>query len=165
MGYVGAIDRWFDVALLELCAQTYPGWEFVLAGSSVGLPAGSLRPLPNLRLLGEIDYDRVPGLVAGFDVCIVPFLDNELTRCVNPVKAYEYLAAGKPVVATALPELAALEPGLVHVARSHDEFAGALSLALAEKDDAPLAARRRAWAAGHDWSARGRELLAAFGQR
>jgi hypothetical protein len=162
-GYVGAVDRWFDAALLERCAAAHPDWDFVIAGSTAGLPAGSLRPRPNLLLLGEVDYQAVPGLVAGFDVCLIPFLDLELTRCVNPVKVYEYLAAGKPVVASELPELRALEPGLVHLARTHDEFLAAIETALLEAADPLLARRRREWARGHDWSARARELLLALG--
>jgi glycosyltransferase involved in cell wall biosynthesis len=162
VGYVGAVDSWFDVALVERSVAAHPGWDFVLVGSRAGQPKGAFRPQPNLRLLGEVDYEQVPGLVAGFDVCMVPFLDNELTRCVDPVKVYEYLAAGKPVVATALPELRRLEAGLVHVAGSDEEFGAALETAMRERHDAELAARRRRWASARSWGARARELLEAL---
>ena len=159
VGYVGAIESWFDVELVNQCVESRPEWDFVLAGAIHGLPAGSLRARPNLRLLGEIDYSDVPGVVAGFDVCLVPFLENDLTRCVNPVKVYEYLAAGKPVVATALPELLLLEPGLVHLASSLQGFLEALPRAVAECRDPVLKSMRRDWAARQTWGMRAEELL------
>ena len=162
VGYVGAIDRWLDADLVRHCAEARPDWDFVLVGSTAGLPQEALPPRANLRFLGEVDYGEVAGLVAGFDVCVVPFLDNELTRCVNPVKVYEYLAAGKPVVASALPELVSLEPGLVHIGRSREEFLGRLDAAMGERSDSALASRRRAWAAGQTWTARAGELLRAL---
>ncbi len=159
VGYVGAIDRWFDVDLLNRCVESRPEWDFVLAGSYAGLHTGAFRARPNLHLLGEIDYGDVPELVAGFDVCLVPFVEGDLTRCVNPVKVYEYLAAGKPVVATPLPELQLLPPGLVHLARPGPEFLEALPRAVAERDDHALASRRQEWAARQTWGARAEELL------
>jgi hypothetical protein len=159
VGYVGAIDRWFDASLVNRCVEAFPQWEFVLAGSTAGLPSESLRPRPNLRLLGEVDYHDVPGLVAGWDVCLIPFADTHLTRCVNPVKVYEYLAAGRPVVATPLPELCLLEPGLVRLARAGEDFVRELSAAAEERDDAVLAARRREWASRQTWAARAEEFL------
>jgi len=152
-----------DIApLVRHCAEARPDWDFVLVGATAGLPQEALPPRANLRFLGEVEYGEVAGLVAGFDVCVVPFLDNELTRCVNPVKVYEYLAAGKPVVASALPELVSLEPGLVHIGRSREEFLGRLDAAMGERSDSALASRRRAWAAQQTWTARAVELLQAL---
>ena len=160
IGYVGAIDRWFDAALVNRCVETCPEWDFVLAGSTAGLPSLALRPRPNLKLLGEVDYDDVPGLVAGWDVCFIPFADTELTRCVNPVKVYEYLAAGRPTVATRLPELRLLDPGLVRLARAAGgEFVDGLRAAVAERHDGASAARRQAWASRQTWGARADEFL------
>jgi hypothetical protein len=104
----------------------------------------------------------VPSLVAGFDVCIVPFLDSALTRCVDPVKVYEYLAAGKPVVATVLPELERLEPGLVHIRRAGSAFLGGLRLAMGEAGDTALGRRRRSWASTQDWGGRAESLAKAL---
>jgi glycosyltransferase involved in cell wall biosynthesis len=162
IGYVGAIESWFDVELVDLCARSRPEWTFVLAGAVHGLPDSPLPARPNVRLLGEVDYADVPGLVAGFDVCVIPFRLDELTRCVNPVKVYEYLAAGKPVVATALPELLLLDAGLVHVADSHASFLQALERAVRECEDPALRARRAGWAGGQTWDARAEELARAL---
>jgi GT2 family glycosyltransferase/glycosyltransferase involved in cell wall biosynthesis len=157
VGYVGAIEYWFDTALIEVCARAHPDWDFVLVGGVVGDEALRLETLENVRLLGERPYDRVPGLVAGFDVCLIPFLIVPLTRHTNPVKAYEYLSAGKPVVATALPDLVGMEPH-VRIGRDHAEFLVALAAAMKEADDADLVCARTAWAMQHSWKVRAREF-------
>jgi hypothetical protein len=162
VGYVGAIDRWFDMGLLERCAEQHPEWDFVLVGSSAGLPSDAAPRHPNLRLHGEIDYEDVPRLVRGFDVCVVPFADTTLTRCVDPVKVYEYLAAGRPVVATALPELQRLETGLVHLASTPEEFLAGVERAMAGSTDEELIRRRRAWSARQTWGARAEALARAL---
>jgi len=163
VGYVGAVDRWFDVERLQLCVDAHPEWDFVLVGSTVGLGPEAIRPCPNLHLKGEVDYEDVPSLVAGFDACIVPFVDSPLTRCVDPVKIYEYLAAGRPVAATALPELQRLDAGLVHLGATPAAFLRALERAMAEAGDETACRRRRAWAAGQTWEDRTGELERALG--
>ena len=92
---------------------------------------------------------------------MIPFRLTELTRCTNPVKIYEYLAAGKPVVATALPEVQ-LMSDVVHVADSHKSFMGLLETAMGERRDAALAARRRQSAKPHDWKNRADRLDTAI---
>jgi glycosyltransferase involved in cell wall biosynthesis len=164
VGYVGAVDRWFDADLLIRCVDAHPEWDFVLVGSAAGLPADALPARANLHLTGEVAYEDVPALVRGFDVCLIPFVDSPLTRCVDPVKVYEYLAAGRPVVATALPELQRLDPGLVHVARTTPEFLESLDTAMAETGDPSLTRRRRAWASHQTWDARAEELDRALSQ-
>jgi glycosyltransferase involved in cell wall biosynthesis len=162
VGYVGAIDRWFDAELVNRCVEACPEWQFVLAGSTAGLPAHAFRPRPNLVLLGEVEYADVPGLVAGWDVCFIPFADTKLTQSVNPVKVYEYLAAGRPTVATPLPELRMLDPGLVHLAKAGREFVDELRAAVAERHDSGLAARRQEWASRQTWGVRADEFLNAL---
>src|SRR6185369_151204 len=108
IGYFGAISEWFDIALVVALARARPGWRFVLVGSTFGCDTREARRLPNIEMKGEVPYAELPGWVHGFDVCIIPFVLNELTSCTNPVKVYEYLSAGKPVVATRLPELVAI---------------------------------------------------------
>jgi GT2 family glycosyltransferase/glycosyltransferase involved in cell wall biosynthesis len=153
VGYVGTIAEWFDMALVVAAAKAYPAWDFVLVGSTHGCDLNLVKGIPNIDLLGERPYAEVPGHVASFDVCLIPFKLTELIRATNPVKVYEYLSAGKPVVATDLPELRALRD-LVHVATSEEAFIGELEKAMAERDDAILATARSEWAASQDWAAR-----------
>lgn len=160
IGYVGAIAHWFDTDLVGRCADARPEWDFVLVGDTTGSDARRLEDRPNVRFLGERPYADVPELVAGFDVCLIPFHVIPLTMHTNPVKAYEYLAAGKPVVATAMPEVIAMAPH-VHVGHDHEQFLEALETAVAEVGDADLAAARAAWADRHSWGARAEAFLTA----
>jgi len=105
-GYVGSIAPWLDMALLEKAARLLPRVSFVLVGPILlGAEVSRLRAQPNVRFLGPKPHSVVPSYVQAFDVCLIPFLLNEITLSVNPIKFWEYLSAGKPVVATPLPEL------------------------------------------------------------
>ena len=134
-----------------------PDWEFVLIGSTFGCDTSEARKFPNIKFLGEVEYDSLPGYLYAFDVCMIPFKITELTRCTNPVKIYEYLSAGKPVVATRLPELELLRD-YCHIAGSPKEFADLLETALLETDDEALYLKRRDWAATQSWDHRVAEL-------
>jgi len=105
IGYYGAIAEWFDVAMIRDAAAARPGWQFVLIGHTFGADISSLERLPNVHLLGEKPYTELPAYLQAFDVACIPFLINPLTNATNPVKFYEYLSAGKPIVAVNLPEL------------------------------------------------------------
>lgn len=154
VGYFGAIAEWFDVDLVADAARRHPEWMFVLIGSTDGCDTTLLRAQPNVHLLGEIPYEALKGYLYGFDVCIIPFKIIDLTRHTNPVKVYEYLSAGKPVVATPMPELAEIEADLVRLAETPAAFSAALEEAMAERGSAAKEAQRRDWAAGQTWQAR-----------
>jgi GT2 family glycosyltransferase/glycosyltransferase involved in cell wall biosynthesis len=161
VGYFGAIAHWFDVDLVARCAREHPEWDVVLIGSTTGADTATLRSLPNVRLLGELPYGDLPAHLHSFDVCIIPFHIIPLTEHTNPVKAYEYLSAGKPVVATAMPEVRLMQP-YVHVADDRDSFVALLDTAMAEVGDDELAARRQEWARQHTWAARAELMERAF---
>lgn len=143
IGYHGAIAEWFDANLLYEVVRQQPQYQFVLIGP-VAPPEllAQLQRQPNVHYLGIIPYQQIPSYVAGFDVGILPFVSNPLTEGVRPLKVLEYLAMGKPAVATPLPELTDW-PGVLP-ARTADEFAAqldaALQLAPSLKHDAQLAA-------------------------
>lgn len=158
VGYFGAIAEWFDSELVARAARERPGWSFVLVGRTAGAALGPLRGLRNVHLLGELPYAELPGLLAGFDVACIPFRIDELTRATNPVKFFEYLSAGKPVVATALPELAAHQK-YYHEIRPEGGLAAAVEEAL-ERDGPEAREARLGFARVNTWEAR-REMLAA----
>jgi GT2 family glycosyltransferase/glycosyltransferase involved in cell wall biosynthesis len=161
IGYFGAIAHWFDVELVARCAREHPDWDVVLIGSTTGADVARLAALPNVRLLGELPYDELPSHLHGFDVCLIPFHIIPLTEHTNPVKVYEYLSAGKPVVATAMPEVRLMEP-FVHVADDRDAFLELLVTAMGEVGDEDLAAARSAWARQHTWAARAEFVAGAL---
>ena len=101
IGYFGAIAEWFAIDWIEACAAAKPEWEFRLIGRTDGCDIARAAKLPNVQFLGERPYAELPDLLRDFDVALIPFKIVELTRCTNPVKLYEYMSAGKPVVAFA----------------------------------------------------------------
>jgi len=157
IGYYGALASWVDVPLLEKLAARHADATIVLAGGHFDVDLSRLAALENVRLLGQRPYDEMPKLLWNFDVCIIPFLVNEITEATNPVKFYEYLVGEKPVVA---PELTELKPfaELCYLARGHDEFLRHVDEALAERPDDPRRPARRAVAEANDWSARYRAI-------
>ena len=138
--YFGALADWFDTEFVRQAAATHPEWQIVLIGANAGIDLRGLERLPNIHLLGEQPYKLLPSYLQRFDAAVIPFKVNSLTRATNPVKLYEYLSLGKPVVAAELPEL---EPhhGLLYPASSAAEFVRQLERALAEQDPARSAAR------------------------
>jgi len=154
VGYFGAISEWFDSSLLAEAARAFPDWDFVLVGDTFGADIQELKRLSNVQLHGEVSYEALPGYLHAFDVCVIPFKLTPLIQCTNPVKVYEYLSAGKPVVATAMPELLLLED-LVYVARDSDHFVSSLALAMDEEGGTGLAKRRSEWAKDQNWDVRG----------
>ena len=160
-GYLGAIADWFDMELVIAAAERFPGWDFVLVGDTTFCDLSKAKRVANIKLVGEVPYSEAAGWVHSFDIALIPFKLTELTLCTSPVKAYEYLAAGKPVVATALPELQLME-GWVQVAETAEQFMQLLGSAMAERGDRQKSAQRTEWARQHDWQARVDQLEKAI---
>ena len=113
-----------------------PEWEFELVGSTFQADLRDLGSLPNVLMRGEQPYEAISGYLSGWDVGMIPFKLLPLTLATNPVKVYEYLSAGRPVVATALPELTQSPVSeWVRVASGPDEFIAALEAAVVEARD------------------------------
>lgn len=156
-GYFGAVAGWFDAELVADAARARPGWSFVIVGSTAGADLRALAGLANVHLLGERPYDELPELAAGFDVGMVPFRRTPLTEATDPVKVYEMLALGLPVVATALPELVRLAPQVVTTDGS-EEFVDGLDRAAAEAAHPERVAGRRELARASSWGVRAETL-------
>ncbi|MDX2033706.1 MAG: glycosyltransferase [Blastocatellia bacterium] len=152
IGYFGAIADWFDVALLAEVARARPAYTFVLLGGVFEVDVASLRALPNVRLLGQQPYETMPQYLHHFDACVIPFKINSITEATDPVKLYEYLSGGKPVISVRLPELTPYRES-VYLADTPAEFAAQIDRALAE-DTPQKAAERKAVARQHTWRAR-----------
>jgi glycosyltransferase involved in cell wall biosynthesis len=131
VGFFGLLADWVDLPLIRSLALDRPQWSFVLIGK-VAMDLDPLKGLPNVHCLGQKPYADLPGYCRGFDVALIPFRRNELTQRVNPLKLREYLAAGLPVVATPLPEVARYD-GLVHLADDRDTFLAGIEAALAQR--------------------------------
>jgi len=158
VGYFGALAEWFDFNLVAEIAQLRPIYSFVLIGgfgleaNVKGREVSLLRKLPNVHLLGHKPYWLMPFYLAEFDACLLPFVINEVTQATDPVKLYEYFSQGKPVVATAMSELAELD-GMVYIASGAQDFARQLDAALCEPDP-ELKQRRIKYASESSWAKR-----------
>lgn len=154
IGLVGVLNRErIDIELLCQMAAQRPGWSIVLVGPVWdGLDTARLDRHPNIHRLGNRPREELGRYLSGFDVCMLPYLINDFTRNIFPLKLYEYLAAGKPFVSTPVP--ACMEFGdLIHIAQGPDSFVAAVETALAE-DTPALRARRIALARQNDWDRR-----------
>ena len=157
VGYVGALGPWFDAEAVGALAASRPQWQVRLAGRVESPAVRALGRHENVELLGEIPYGQVPELLAGLRALLIPFLDLPLTRAVDPVKLYEGLAAGLPVVSTRLPAVEAWREPSVY-AYDGGGLLAAVERALAEDSPAAAAARRAA-VSGETWAARAAALL------
>lgn len=159
IGYYGAIAEWFDVELARKVAERFADCVVLLIGHDTSGAAAALSGLGNVEFTGEVPYDELPFYLHGFDAALLPFRVIELTMATNPVKVYEYLSAGKPVVAVDLPETAQFGD-LVHRVRGHEAFLDAVSLALDESrgGDERHAEARRAFAREQTWAHRARQM-------
>lgn len=164
IGYYGAIAEWFDVELVRQVAQNHPDALVLLIGRDTIHAHGQLVGIPNVTLVGEVPYAELPYWLHSFDVCLLPFRVTPLTLATNPVKVYEYLSAGKPVVSVDLPEMAQFD-GLITRAGSFAEFCRAVTAALAGSFDEPAAVTaRKEFAARQTWEHRTADLKAVLGQ-
>jgi glycosyltransferase involved in cell wall biosynthesis len=153
VGYFGLMSAdWFDVPLMAHAARSMPEVSFVLIGK-VTMDMTELKALPNVHILGHKPYSSLPGYARGFDVAVIPFPISEATLNANPLKAREYLAAGLPVVSTAIPEVQSLEQCLI--AEDRESFVHQLRHAL----QSPGSRRERSESMRpHSWEARLEEI-------
>jgi len=157
IGYYGAIAEWFDVPLVAALARRFPDCSILLIGHDTVGAQDQLKQYPNVGFTGEVPYGELPFYLYGFDVCLLPFRVIPLTLATNPVKVYEYLSAGKPVVAVDLPEISQFD-GLVYTAEGTEAFLGQVALALSEGQTSALVQRRQQFAASQTWTVRARAL-------
>ena len=156
VGYYGAIGDWFDIELMTQVAAKRPQYTFVLIGGVFDVNVAALEALPNVRLLGHQPYESMPKYLYHFDACIIPFKLNAITEATDPVKLYEYLSGGKPVVSIALPELETYREYL-YLASDQKDFLAKLDAALAE-DNLELADSRKELVREHTWESRYKQI-------
>ena len=154
IGYTGTIAEWFDWRTVIGIAEAFPQASVRLVGPVVAAIPGNLPA--NIQFDGLQPYDKLPEFNALFDVCIIPFLQgSSLIAATSPIKLYEYLASGKPVVSSPMPdsrELAAA--GIVYVAETINSFVRAITEACRMTDDPDLIRRRKTIAHQNSWTER-----------
>ena len=132
MGFFGVVDERMDLQLLEQIADARPDWHLVIIGPVVKIDPAALPQRPNIHYLGGKKYQELPHYLAGWDVALLPFAQNDSTRFISPTKTPEYLAGGKPVVSTPIQDVIRPygEKGLVWIAKDAGEFVSAIEQGL-----------------------------------
>ena len=138
LGYFGVVDERIDYELLAQLADANPDWSVVMVGPTLKVEAAQFPHRPNLHWLGRRDYADLPAYCKAFDVCLMPFALNEATEFINPTKALEYMAAGRPIVSSAVPDVVRNFGSVVRVAKTRDEFISFCRQAATEPDRAAV---------------------------
>lgn len=122
IGYYGALASWFDYDLIKKIAIERPNYNIVLLGIKYddSFDKANLNKYSNIHFLGSKNYDVLPNYASKFDVCTIPFLINDITQATSPLKLFEYMALGKPIVTTAMKECKKYEA--VKIANNEEEF-------------------------------------------
>jgi UDP-galactopyranose mutase len=128
LGFFGVVDERFDVELLDQLSKNRPDYQFVIIGPVVKIDPDILPKRENIHYLGGKSYQDLPAYIAGWDVALLLFAQNESTRYISPTKTPEYLAAGKPVVSTPIRDVVSPygQMGLVRIANDAQEFTAAI---------------------------------------
>ncbi len=154
IGYYGALAEWLDYDLIRHSTQQLPDYEFVFIGPDYDGTLGRSRilDLPNVTWLGPKPYTELPAYLERFDVATIPFQVSDVTHSVSPLKLFEYMAGGKPIVIPDLREAG----GYPGVLIGHDavEYVQRLRDAVALRDDAEYRSRLRATARNNTWDQR-----------
>ncbi|MDO9488154.1 MAG: glycosyltransferase [Sphingomonadaceae bacterium] len=152
LGYFGVIDERMDLALVAQVADLRPDWQLMMIGPVVKIDPASLPQRANIHWLGGRTYDELPAYLANWDIGFMPFALNESTKFISPTKTPEFLAAGLPVVSTAITDVVTPygDEGLVEIAASAEAVVAAVERLLSA-DRAPWLARVDARLARGSW--------------
>ena len=159
LGFFGVVDERMDYELLAKLADANPAWHIVIVGPRTKVEESALPRRQNIHWLGGRDYNQLPAYAKRFDVCLMPFALNEATEYINPTKALEYMATGKPIVSTAIEDVVLQFSQVVSIADTHDEF---IDLCRTAVQNPPLAQIHRGLetARNNSWDAIVRKLEA-----
>ena len=125
-GFVGALQSCIEYGYLEAAAKACPDWSFVLIGKEKpGVDLSALHAMPNVHFLGLKPNEQLPQYLAHFDACLNLFAKSDLSKDVSPLKFYEYLATGRPIVSTKQPDQILQYAPLIEIADSQEEFISA----------------------------------------
>lgn len=166
IGMIGNLNQRIDFSLLRHIAVSHPEWSVVIVGDWCGADpklvksdiVKQLQSMVNVHWLGHQHFEELPGILKGFDVCIIPYAaEDPFNKSCSPLKMYEYLATGKPIVATDIPSVRT-ELELIRIGRSYSEFVREIAAALDEKGNV-LKERRMEVAIKNSWDNRTQSII------
>lgn len=153
LGYCGAISQRFDERYIEMIAKVFPNYSIVLIGRLDKLEVKDLaRKFSNIYLLGEQDYSTLPAFYNHFDVCFSPYIVDSAAKNLDPVKIYEYLATGKPIVISNISGLYHLK-NMIYISKNMQDFCQNIRKALVE-NNSEIIQKRKLYAKNNTWKNR-----------
>lgn len=163
MGYYGVLSTWFDCGKIEALSRSDLDICIRLVGVSDETVRRRLQQLAKVELWDAVPYDKLPEVLRDFDVCLIPFdASTDLIKATNPVKFYEYLSAGKKVVATEIPELMSYNGKYVYCENDDDAFVDKVRLCLENKTTLVDETECVQFARENDWKTRIKKLMLLF---
>jgi hypothetical protein len=130
LGFYGVIDERLDRDIIDRLATAHPEWQIVMVGPVVKIDPASLPRQPNILYTGQRTYDELPSYLAGWDVSLLPFAQNDATRFISPTKTLEYMVAERPIVSTPIRDVAGPYGDIVYLGATPGEFVRACETAL-----------------------------------
>lgn len=162
VGYFGALAKWFDYELVISLARSHPEYEIMLIGWNYdqSLNQYSISDYHNISVIGPVDYKVLPRYACWFDVSTIPFLVNEVTESTSPIKLFEYMALGHPIVTTDMPECRKYRSVLI--GRNHEEFISRVEEAVNKSKDANYLSILRSEAEENTWRSKVKSIADAL---
>lgn len=159
IGYYGALASWFNYETIKKLSEKNPKYQIVLIGLDYDktLDKSGVLDMPNVHYLGKKNYEELASYLHGFDICMIPFIINEITLSTSPVKVFEYMAARKPIVTSDLPECRKYESVLI--GKSDEEFLEKIELAISKINDAEYLEILTKEAKENDWKNKFKSLV------
>mgnify|MGYP002622878763 FL=1 len=168
LGYVGNITpRRIDFELLRFIAESKPEWNIIMIGpvhAEAADMVNSFRDLRNVFFLGPKKYYSLPEYIKGFDICILPHRVDNLTQSMDPIKLYDYMATGKPIVATAVAEAVKFREEIC-LGNSREEFVSHIKSLLYEGATEQSLAMQLETAKKNTWDKRVEKLTEIFQEK
>jgi len=158
IGYFGALAKWFDYELILSLAKARPNYEILLIGWNYDQSINHypIHDYPNITVIGPIDYQALPQYACWFNVSTIPFRINEVTESTSPIKLFEYMALGHPIVTTDMPECRKYRSALV--AKSHEEFISLIDVAMQRCDNPDYLRTLVEEAKENSWECKARDI-------
>jgi len=158
-GFVGALQECIDYDFIRQIAKDFPEDKIQFIGRVLpGVDTSWMKEYPNVELLPPVKQSELPEIIKNFDVCLNCFVDNALSKDVSPLKFFEYLATGIPVVSTSVPLQVRAYEDSIYMVSGPEEIKAQCNAALSEKTDDPKRAKRLAYAKQCSWDERVREM-------
>ena len=156
VGYVGSVFQWLDIEWMKYAAEKCPEYDFIFIGP-ISIDVSKFKGKKNVHFLGPRSYKELPRYLKSFEVAVIPFVIDGVTLKASPIKFYEYLASGIPIVSTELPDLLGFSK-ISYLVKDKKSYVEAIKLAINEKNDSTMKARMNT-AKGYSWEFRFETLI------